>query len=1174
MHIKDHSAAMKFFRTYDNVASKGKWKEFVNEMEFDSVVQEPRTMAHGGRPGYQGGQLVDHGPGRQGYQGKKDSYPKKKGFVWDLDKKEFREPKISPGRPVKSPYVAQSSNIVKTYKDYVISDFSKGDMSTTKSFSAWVNSKYPKKAGSIKAEIHKQGLLSGKFEVQKKKELVKELISQANEGEKFVEIQAISKKLGKYNTLTDLGWLDKKDVVDFDGNPLETREQKVSKVFDNIRKENSSLSLSQKPAAGLKHNGIITQLIGERAGVNTNWVIRRGLKQNDWYNKHVKSMQYLRGYHAEDFIDMPFNEAFKYADERQGHRVTFKGKELRMFKDPNHNIMGWALRSWDGNNFAGKKTLEEGNRIQFFDNKGKPITWKKDLKLNMGDVSFTYDGKPMGWDLKTLKTHGPKSGLFNEAYDATKNYFTTMNKEVLYKGKTMPFREVMEKVYGDKPISIGHEGIGGVRGEPFKKFKIMTQSMNSALGSVMKSIPQKSLRKKMINEIFGDLKSFKGQAWTDAMVNLEVKKAGQTIKGGLTPYVQAAKNIIEQEGPKLPEPAVQKLGNILKRAEVKTITKNWGDKVNSAKAQTLAKALELKGIKICQKGIVEKGSGGRIGFAGKCGVALAADNPNLFMKMAQNSKEAMNLFASGKIKPFLMQAKNWAGKNMGPAGWIGGELLVIGLGGAYEMTQGKGWKEALDTWTGLGGHFGMSEKRLKEIGKEQGWSEQQVYDAMKFQKLLALSQEGEEKEAELEDFLERQDIGGTARFKSSDVPSVTQNMTGAIFGEGEEPSYPDYSGTRNIGERGYIRDKYQDPKFLRNLKKEVPEIWKEGEDLYKTLMRPQSSATLLQELQDRKKYEELEEKKKIWEALQKRPGIGQQLEAPDPSDLGPFERSPGHPGYTGAFTNWTPYAGGGRVSFKGGGIDKGRRAVLKLLAALGIGTATVGTGLIKLGGKAVGKKAAVQAGVDIATSTPGMPSWFPALVNKIVKEGDDVTAKLATQERQLVHTKKLPDGEEVTVYRDIDTGDIRVDYDSVYNMGEGTAPVSLEYKAGQVIDEGTMKGKKTDAEFSAQEVEPVSYTQGPDDFSIEWDGSNVVGSVDDLVSDTSKLKNYAKGEKSTMKDIVTRKRKRDEVDAIHKNESDYISSKQGEGDAGDYDYASGGRVSYFDGGIVSLKKKW
>ena len=70
MHIKDHSAAMKFFRTYDNVASKGKWKEFVDEMEFESMVQEPRITAQEPRIGLAGGQLVQPGPGRQGYQGK------------------------------------------------------------------------------------------------------------------------------------------------------------------------------------------------------------------------------------------------------------------------------------------------------------------------------------------------------------------------------------------------------------------------------------------------------------------------------------------------------------------------------------------------------------------------------------------------------------------------------------------------------------------------------------------------------------------------------------------------------------------------------------------------------------------------------------------------------------------------------------------------------------------------------------------------------------------------------------------------------------------------------------------------------------------------------------------------------------------------------------------------
>ena len=83
-------------------------------------------------------------------------------------------------------------------------------------------------------------------------------------------------------------------------------------------------------------------------------------------------------------------------------------------------------------------------------------------------------------------------------------------------------------------------------------------------------------------------------------------------------------------------------------------------------------------------------------------------------------------------------------------------------------------------------------------------------------------------------------------------------------------------------------------------------------------MNPQTSGALLQELHDRKKYEELETKNKIWEWTKKRPFVGQQVEAPDPAELGPFERSPGHPGYTGTFTKWKPdfYAGGGIASLK------------------------------------------------------------------------------------------------------------------------------------------------------------------------------------------------------------------------------------------------------------------
>ena len=115
MHIKDHNDAMTFFRNSKQLESNGKWKEFVDEMEFDSMLQQPRTMAqapiaedldpgplrdemlkgfdpsqetheeylqrinlerpfnaaHGGRSGLQGGQLVRNtvDGSRPGYRG-------------------------------------------------------------------------------------------------------------------------------------------------------------------------------------------------------------------------------------------------------------------------------------------------------------------------------------------------------------------------------------------------------------------------------------------------------------------------------------------------------------------------------------------------------------------------------------------------------------------------------------------------------------------------------------------------------------------------------------------------------------------------------------------------------------------------------------------------------------------------------------------------------------------------------------------------------------------------------------------------------------------------------------------------------------------------------------------------------------------------------------------------
>ena len=320
-------------------------------------------------------------------------------------------------------------------------------------------------------------------------------------------------------------------------------------------------------------------------------------------------------------------------------------------------------------------------------------------------------------------------------------------------------------------------------------------------------------------------------------------------------------------------------------SDVKALTqgKAWNKAIKSSKAKMLAKTLELAGITdICSS--QRAATGGRMGFAEKvCGVKFAEQNEDAFMKKAADHKRAAGLFKSGKIRPFLMKAKNWAKANMGPTGWIGGELLVVGLGSAWDMSQGKGWKEAMDSWTGLGGHFGQAEARLKEIGMEQGYNEEEINDAMKIGQLMDLSTKAEEKQWQLDQVQEQQDIGGTARYKSD-------------------------PGIRFMGEKGYVRGKYQDPKRIRDLKTETPKMWEKGTELYESLKDFGSSTELYNEMQQKKAREEYDQKMKLRDMF--RPGW-QQF---DVSNI-PVEHKP-----------WTPpYATGGRAGYMGGGIAAIRR---------------------------------------------------------------------------------------------------------------------------------------------------------------------------------------------------------------------------------------------------------
>jgi hypothetical protein len=236
-----------------------------------------------------------------------------------------------------------------------------------------------------------------------------------------------------------------------------------------------------------------------------------------------------------------------------------------------------------------------------------------------------------------------------------------------------------------------------------------------------------------------------------------------------------------------------------------------------------------------------------------------------------------------------------------------------------------------------------------------------------------------------------------------------------------------------------------------------------------------------------------------------------------------------------------------RLGFKDG---MNRRTFLKFLA--GAASIPIVGKILKPFkiGKTVSKVPIIKT-ADVA----GKPEWFDQLVNKVILEGDDFTKKLSTGERQVVHVKKLDEDTTVTVTQDMDNGVVRVEYDSPANTFEDT--VSMQYKK-PLPDEGAPNPA---AEFEVAESGPVGRVDGPDDFSLDVD--EVGGSsIRDLDSDVSKLKEYATGQKPTMKELVQnieRRKKAQRITEDPEAQSDAVIRRQGDYDPSDYDdYASGG----------------
>jgi hypothetical protein len=263
-------------------------------------------------------------------------------------------------------------------------------------------------------------------------------------------------------------------------------------------------------------------------------------------------------------------------------------------------------------------------------------------------------------------------------------------------------------------------------------------------------------------------------------------------------------------------------------------------------------------------------------------------------------------------------------------------------------------------------------------------------------------------------------------------------------------------------------------------------------------------------------------------------------------------------GHSGGFTNpgkgsYGPHmADGGRIGFSKGKLaNLARRNFMKLLGGAAAGIGALKTGAFKL----LGKEAAPIAKEVITTpAAAGKPAWFDALVTKVINEGDDVTKKFATKEREIVHATKIDEDAFVTVTRDLDSGTVRVDIDDVTtNVADeqGNAIVSMEVRGGQ-LEEG-VKGK-TPAEFQAVETDYGNYLdRAGDDYTTEV-VENVVKDTKDLTADLTKVKMYAKGQKKpTIKEMMIQRERAKNLKLAEENPVEYASGRQP-----DIDYASGG----------------
>jgi len=234
-----------------------------------------------------------------------------------------------------------------------------------------------------------------------------------------------------------------------------------------------------------------------------------------------------------------------------------------------------------------------------------------------------------------------------------------------------------------------------------------------------------------------------------------------------------------------------------------------------------------------------------------------------------------------------------------------------------------------------------------------------------------------------------------------------------------------------------------------------------------------------------------------------------------------------------------------------------RRTLLKLLGGVAalpaLGKAIKGTGIKSI--KAAGK---------VLPKVSGMPDWFGPLVNKIMKEGVDIsTPAKRVEDMTVVKKLEVPSAtgepEVITLTQNKITGEITIEA----NLSGGTAdaPFELNYRPPKSdINLETGKEIKYPGEFSVVEQRPRPLSE-PGDFEFDYESFN----VGDAFSDVEKLEKIGTGKIKDVKKIEERAKGRK---MLEQSPYEDIINRYPDPDMGDYDYADGGIASFANGGLT------